>query len=287
VKKVIEIRSKEYLKVQTALLKQRVAELIKNGVQPKAVILLCGDDEASAAYAKVKQKFADKVGIENELVILPTNTTTDEFVATLEKYNQDDSVQGIMIELPLPKQIDYRTVAMAIDMDKDLDAIHPIHLGNLLSHHPSRIPNTPLSAMSLMEEVNTIFKGKRAVMVGRSTIVGKPLAELMLQKGATVTLAHSQTQNLPELTRAADIICVAVGIPNYITADMVSPGATVIDIGTTYDENGKVHGDVDYASVAPKTHAITPVPGGVGPVTKLMVFKQMIDKLEEVNDFGR
>lgn len=281
---MIEIRSKDYVKVQTDLLTQRVSELKANGIHPKIVIILCGDDEASASYARTKMRFADKIGVESELITCPNETTTEELLARLHRYNEDDSVHGIMIEMPLPKQIDVQKINIAIDPEKDLDAIHPVHLGNLLAGNQSRVPNTPLSAITLMDEVNTIFKGKRAVMIGRSTIVGKPLAELMLQRGATVTLAHSQTENMGELTRSADIICVAVGIPNFLTADMVSPGTTVIDIGTTYDENGKVTGDVDFENVAEKTHAITPVPGGVGPVTKLMVFKQMIDRLEEVTE---
>ncbi|MGH2119191.1 bifunctional 5,10-methylenetetrahydrofolate dehydrogenase/5,10-methenyltetrahydrofolate cyclohydrolase, partial [Aerococcus sp. L_32] len=221
-------------------------------------------------------------GVANELISCPSNTTTEELLAVIQQYNEDETVQGIMIEMPLPKQIDVQKINIAIDPDKDLDAIHPVHLGNLLAGNQSRVPNTPLSAITLMDEVNTTFRGKRAVMIGRSTIVGKPLADLMLQRGATVTVAHSQTENMAELTRSADIICVAVGIPKFLTEDMVSPGTTVIDIGTTYDENGKVTGDVDFENVAEKTHAITPVPGGVGPVTKLMVFKQMIDRLEEV-----
>lgn len=281
---MIEIRSKEFVKVQTDLLKQRVSELKDNGIHPKIVIILCGDDEASASYARTKTKFANKIGVAHELISCPNETTTEELLAIIKRLNEDNSVQGIMIEMPLPKQIDFQKINVAIDPDKDLDAIHPIHLGNLLAGNQSRVPNTPLSAITLMDEVNTSFKGKRAVMIGRSTIVGKPLAELMLQRGATVTLAHSQTENMAELTRSADIICVAVGIPKFLTADMVSPGTTVIDIGTTYDETGKVFGDVDYENVAEKTHAITPVPGGVGPVTKLMVFKQMIDRLEEVTD---
>ena len=281
---MIEIRSKEFVKVQTDLLKQRVSELKDNGIHPRIVIIFCGDDEASASYARTKIKFADKIGVAHELISCPNETTTEELLAIIKRLNEDNSVQGIMIEMPLPKQIDFQKINVAIDPDKDLDAIHPIHLGNLLAGNQSRVPNTPLSAITLMDEVNTSFKGKRAVMIGRSTIVGKPLAELMLQRGATVTLAHSQTENMAELTRSADIICVAVGIPKFLTADMVSPGTTVIDIGTTYDETGKVFGDVDYENVAEKTHAITPVPGGVGPVTKLMVFKQMIDRLEEVTD---
>lgn len=279
---MIEIRSKEYVKVQTELLKKRVSELKDSGIHPKIVIILCGDDEASASYARTKTRFADKIGVANELISCPSNTTTEELLAVIQQYNEDKTVQGIMIEMPLPKQIDVQKINIAIDPDKDLDAIHPVHLGNLLAGNQSRVPNTPLSAITLMDEVNTTFRGKRAVMIGRSTIVGKPLAELMLQRGATVTLAHSQTKNMAELTRSADIICVAVGIPKFLTEDMVSPGTTVIDIGTTYDENGKVTGDVDFENVAEKTHAITPVPCGVGPVTKLMVFKQMIDRLEEV-----
>jgi methylenetetrahydrofolate dehydrogenase (NADP+)/methenyltetrahydrofolate cyclohydrolase len=281
---MIEIRSKEYVNLQTDLLKQRVTELINRGIQPKIVIILCGDDGASASYARTKTRFADKIGVAHELITCPNETTTEELLAIIKQYNEDPSVHGIMIEMPLPKHIDVQKVNIAIDPGKDVDAIHPVHLGNLLAGDHSRVPNTPLSAITLMDEVGTVFKGKRAVMVGRSTIVGKPLAELMLQRGATVTIAHSQTENMAALTRSADIICVAVGIPNFLTEDMVSPGATVIDIGTTYDENGKVTGDVDYANVAEKTHAITPVPGGVGPVTKLMVFKQMIDRLEEVTD---
>lgn len=284
---MIEIRSKEYVKAQTEILKQRVRELINKGIQPKMVIILCGDDEASASYARVKQRFAEKIGIAHKLITLPANTQTDELVAIINQFNMDATIHGIMVEMPLPEQINLQKVVLSINPEKDMDALHPIHLGNLLSGQPSRIPNTPLSAISLMEEVNTRFKGKHAVMIGRSTIVGKPLAELMLQRGATVTLAHSQTENLAELTRSADIICVAVGIPNYITADMVSPGVTVIDIGTSYDEDGKVHGDVDFDQVSEVAHAITPVPGGIGPVTKLMVFKQMIDKLEEVTDIVR
>ncbi|MCZ0717014.1 bifunctional 5,10-methylenetetrahydrofolate dehydrogenase/5,10-methenyltetrahydrofolate cyclohydrolase [Aerococcus kribbianus] len=273
------INSKSLVEREVSLMQKQVAQLRTAGIVPKIITVYVGSDPASYTYSRQKQKFASKLGIDYGIKELADDASTEEVLAVIEQLNNDESVQGIMVEMPLPDHIDRKRVVLSISPNKDCDAIHPAHLGNLLTYSPTRIPNTPLAAISLLEEIGTDFKGKHAVMVGRSAIVGKPLAELLLQKECTVTLCHRQSQNLKAMTQAADILCVAIGSPEFITGDMVKEGAIVIDIGINFNDQGKLVGDVDFASVAPKAKAISPVPGGVGPVTNVMLFKQFVDKL--------
>ncbi|MDY4646862.1 MAG: bifunctional 5,10-methylenetetrahydrofolate dehydrogenase/5,10-methenyltetrahydrofolate cyclohydrolase [Aerococcus suis] len=278
-------RSKPVVEEEIALLKNKVIQLKKRGIMPNIKTVFVGNDPASNTYSKQKQKFANQLGIRLTILHLPHETDTETLYHKIQELNHDDDVDGIMIEMPLPAHIDRKKIVLAIDPNKDCDAIHPAHLGNLLTYSPSRIPNTPLAAIKLLEYYQTEFQGKKAVMVGRSAIVGKPLAELLLQKECTVTLCHTKTENLAELTRTADILCVAIGKPEFITADMVNPNAIVIDIGINFNDKGKLVGDVKFDEVAAKVKGISPVPGGVGPLTNVMLFKQFVEKLEvESND---
>ena len=278
---MIEIYSKDYVKEQKEKMAERVEALKAKGIHPSMTTFLVKGRSANAQYAKVKGRFAETIGVDYHLVELDAETTTDDLVQAIEEKNQDPNTQGIKVEMPLPEHIDERQIRIALDPDKDVDALHPIHLGNLLHQRPSTIPNTPLAAMKMLELADTEFKGKDCVVSGNSTVVGRPLAELLEQKEATVTLCHIYTNDTAKFTREADIVCSATGVPHLVTEDMIKEGATVVDIGTTYTEEGKLLGDVDYENVAPKTRAITPVPGGVGPVTQVMLFDQMITRLEK------
>lgn len=277
---MFEIYSKDYVKEAKASMSERVEALKAKGIEPSMTTFLVEGRSANAAYAKVKGKFADSVGVKYNLVELPAETTTEDLIKEIKKCNEDENTHGIMVEMPLPEHINEADVRLALDPKKDVDALHPIHLGNLLHQRPSTIPNTPLAAMKMLELADTELKGTDCVVIGNSAVVGRPLAELLQQKDATVTICHIFTKDTAKFTREADVVCSATGVPGLVTEDMIKEGATVIDIGTTYVD-GKLHGDVDYENVAPKCRAITPVPGGVGPVTQVMLFDQMITRLEK------
>ncbi|AMC00028.1 hypothetical protein AWM75_02125 [Aerococcus urinaehominis] len=284
-KVVVEMRSKDLVsRIKTDLASQAQA-FRERGIRPHLVTILVGNDAASISYAKSKQKLADQIGAQFSLKLFPSITTT-ELLQEIDNLNEDPSVHGIMLELPLPKTLDQHAIVSRINPKKDVDALNPVHLGNLLAGQASKIPNTALASMTLMAEYGIDLVGKQAVMVGRSLIVGKPLAELMSQAGATVTVCHSQTKDLANYTRQADIICVAIGRPGYITGDMVKEGAVLVDIGTNYDQNGKLVGDAAYSELKDKLSAITPVPGGVGPLTNLMLFKQLYDQIDKDLGYG-
>lgn len=234
---------------------------------PKLVVVLVGDDPASQVYVGKKAKTAQKIGMLSELLTYPANTTQAELLTVIARLNQDASVHGILVQLPLPKHIDTLSVIRAIDPKKDVDGLHPLNMGLLMTGDPSACkPCTPAGVMTLLKSYNVPLAGQNAVVLGRSNIVGKPMGLLLLQENATVTYCHSKTADLAAVCREADILVAAVGVPNLVTADFVKPGAAVIDVGINRLE-GKLVGDVDFASASHKAGFITPVPGGVGPMT--------------------
>ena len=249
---------------QIAVLKQ------DNGITPGLTVVLVGEDPASQVYVRNKQKFAEECGMNSVTIKKDVETTQEELLKLIQDLNNDASVHGILVQLPLPKHIHEQTVLQSILPEKDVDGFHPVNVGRLSIGEPSLIPCTPLGSLLLLKDKLGNLSGKKAVIVGRSNIVGKPMLQLLLKENCTVTIAHSRTENLPAVCREADIIVAAVGQPRLIKADWVKEGATVIDVGINrIEENGKnrLVGDVDYDEVAPKAAFITPVPGGVGPMT--------------------
>lgn len=249
---------------QIAVLKQ------DNGITPGLTVVLVGEDPASQVYVRNKQKFAEECGMNSVTIKKDVETTQEELLKLIQDLNNDASVHGILVQLPLPKHIHEQTVLQSILPEKDVDGFHPVNVGRLSIGEPSLIPCTPLGSLLLLKDKLGNLSGKKAVIVGRSNIVGKPMLQLLLKENCTVTIAHSRTENLPAVCREADIIVAAVGQPRLIKGDWVKEGATVIDVGINrIEENGKnrLVGDVDYDEVAPKAAFITPVPGGVGPMT--------------------
>ena len=242
----------------------------KYGRAPKLAVILVGDDPASQTYVRNKAKACETVGITNMTVRMPAETTEEELLSTIDSLNRDDSVDGILVQLPVPKHIREVKVIEAIAHEKDVDGFHPLNTAALWQKRPNSscvIPCTPEGIIKLLESAGCEIAGKNAVVIGRSQIVGLPVAKLLLDRNATVTICHSRTAGLAEITRRADILVVAIGRAKFVTGDMVKEGAAVIDVGMDRDENGALCGDVDFASVEPKASAITPVPGGVGPMT--------------------
>ncbi len=247
-----------------ALLAEKIEE---SGLYPRLATVLVGEDPASQLYVRMKHKACERVGIGSIGVELDAGASTQDVLDAVHRLNDDPMISGILVQLPLPKQIDTHAVIEAVDPMKDVDGFHPTNLGRLFSGSPLFSPCTPLGVMTLLSEYGIDPAGKNTVVVGRSIEVGRPMAALLTNADATVTIAHSKTIDLASITQRAEILVAAVGRPRFVTAEMVGWGATVIDIGTNYDENGKLCGDVDFAMVETKAGAITPVPGGVGPMT--------------------
>ena len=255
-------------------LKIKTQELIKKGVKPGLAVILVGDDPASQVYVRNKEKSATKAGFESNIIRLADNVSQDELLEIISDLNKDDTWHGILVQLPLPKHIDEDKVLLAIDSKKDVDGFHPINVGRLWEGHPLMIPSTPAGIMEMFKAYDVDLSGKNAVIVGRSNIVGKPMAALLLEANATVTITHSKTKNLKSITSQADILVVAIGVGHFIKADFVKEGAVVIDVGMNRDKAGKLIGDVDFNEVEPKASLITPVPKGVGPMTITMLLEQ-------------
>ena len=260
--------------------KQRVAdevlELKSKGITPTLAVVLVGEDKASQTYVASKERSTIAAHMGSVAHKLPETTTQSELLALIKLLNNDDSIDGILVQLPLPKHIDTNAILEAIDPNKDVDGFHAINVGRLNSGLDGFVPCTPLGIMELFKAYNIDVSGKNAVVIGRSNIVGKPMAALLLNAGATVTIAHSKTKDLASICKNAQIIVVAVGKPNFLKADMVSDGAIVIDVGINRLDSGKLVGDCDYESVAPKCSMITPVPGGVGPMTIAMLLSNTL-----------
>lgn len=255
-------------------LKAKVETLKLAGVTPGLVVILVGENPASQVYVRNKERRATSAGFKSQVIRLAEETTEIDLLALIEQLNHDDQWHGILVQLPLPDHISEEKILLAIDPDKDVDGFHPTNMGKLWSGSPVMIPSTPAGIMVMLEAYGVEVAGKNVLVIGRSNIVGKPMAQMLLDKHATVTIAHSRTQNLPELARQADILVVAIGRGHFVTADFVKPGGVVIDVGMNRDENGKLIGDVKFDEVAPIASFITPVPGGVGPMTITMLMEQ-------------
>lgn len=246
------------------LLREKIEE---SGIYPRLATILVGEDPASKLYVRMKHRACEHVGIGSVAIDLPAAATTQEVIEAVERLNNDDMISGILVQLPLPPQVDTHAVIEAVIPEKDVDGFHPTNLGRLFSGTPVFSPCTPLGVMTLLAEYEIDLAGKRAVVIGRSIEVGRPMAALLTNADATVTIAHSKTVDLQSITSTAEILIAAVGRARFVTAEMVGWGAVVIDVGTNYDDEGKLCGDVDFAMVETKAGAITPVPGGVGPMT--------------------
>ena len=259
-----------------AELKVKVDKLKEAGSVPGLAVILVGEDPASQIYVRNKARQATAIGLNSSVVRLPETVSEQELLDLIEQYNQSEQWHGILVQLPLPEHISEEKVLLAIDPEKDVDGFHPMNMGRLWSGNPLMIPSTPAGIMEMFREYDVELSGKRAVVIGRSNIVGKPMAQLLMMADATVTIAHSKTENLRELTKEADVLVVAIGRDRMIKAEDVKEGAVVIDVGMNRDEDGKLHGDVDFDEVKDVASLITPVPGGVGPMTITMLMEQTV-----------
>ena len=248
------------------------------GRVPHLVVILVGEDPGSVSYVKGKAKASAEVGIRNTTIRRPDTITEDELLGMIAELNADDGVDGILVQLPLPKHIDEDKIIAAIDKSKDVDGFHPLNVAALWQKQPCTLPCTPKGIIKMLKSAGVEISGREAVVIGRSNIVGLPVSKLLLDENATVTIAHSRTKNLGEVTRRADILVVAIGRPKFVKADMVKEGTVVIDVGVNRDpETGKLCGDVDFAAIEPKASVITPVPGGVGPMTICCLMENTIE----------
>ena len=270
------IDGKQISKEVRAEIAAECAELREKGIVPGLAVVIVGTDPASQVYVRNKKKACEEVGFHSEVYELPGETTEAELLALVEKLNHDDNIHGILVQLPLPKHLDDKIVIEHIDPKKDVDAFHPVNVGRIMIGDNDFLPCTPAGVMALLEKSGIGVAGKDCVVLGRSNIVGKPQAMLLLHADGTVTICHSKTKDLADITRRADILVVAIGKADFVTGDMVKEGAVVIDVGMNRKPDGKLTGDVDFASVEPKASYITPVPGGVGPMTITMLLRNTL-----------
>ena len=267
--KEVSQKVKDEIKSQTKLLKDK-------GISVKLAVIIVGDDPASHIYVKNKKKACEYVGFESLEYALDENTSEEELLELIDKLNKDKTVNGILCQLPLPKHIDEKNIIDSISPLKDVDAFHPVNVGKIMIGDYEFLPCTPAGIMRLIESTSYDVSGKDCVIIGRSNIVGKPMAMLMLHKNATVTICHSRTKNIEEKIKKADIVIAAVGIPKFVKGDMVKDGALVIDVGINRMSDGKLCGDVDFDEISKKASFITPVPGGVGPMTISMLMQNTL-----------
>ena len=257
-------------------LQEQVEALKERGFTPKLSVILVGNDGASQSYVKSKKKAAEKIGMISEIAHLDESTSEEDVLKELDRLNNDDSVSGILVQVPLPKQVSEQKVLESINPDKDVDGFHPSNIGKLYIDEQTFVPCTPLGIMEILKHADINLEGKHAVVIGRSHIVGQPVSKLLLQQNATVTILHSRSKDMSKHLKDADVIVSAVGKPGLVTKDVVKEGAVIIDVGNTPDENGKLKGDVEYEEVKEIAGAITPVPGGVGPLTITMVLNNTL-----------
>ncbi|SBA75380.1 Methenyltetrahydrofolate cyclohydrolase [Staphylococcus aureus] len=257
-------------------LQDQVEALKEKGFTPKLSVILVGNDGASQSYVRSKKKAAEKIGMISEIVHLEETATEEEVLNELNRLNNDDSVSGILVQVPLPKQVSEQKILEAINPEKDVDGFHPINIGKLYIDEQTFVPCTPLGIMEILKHADIDLEAKNAVVIGRSHIVGQPVSKLLLQKNASVTILHSRSKDMASYLKDADVIVSAVGKPSLVTKDVVKEGAVIIDVGNTPDENSKLKGDVDYDAVKEIAGAITPVPGGVGPLTITMVLNNTL-----------
>lgn len=267
--KKVSAQVKEQVRIETE-------ELVKKGIKPGLAVIIVGDDPASRVYVNNKKKACEKVGFLSKEFALPATTTQEELLSLVKELNEDKEINGILCQLPLPKGLDEKAVIEAISPLKDVDAFHASNVGKIMIGDYDFLPCTPAGVMEMLHSYNIPVEGKECVVIGRSNIVGKPMTMLLLHENGTVTITHSRTKNLKEVTKRADILVAAIGKPKFVTADMVKEGAVVIDVGMDRDENGKLCGDVDFENVKEKCSAITPVPGGVGPMTIAVLMKNTL-----------
>ena len=258
------------------LVTERVAELKAQGVTPGLAVVIVGENPASQVYVRMKQKDCDEVGFYSEKHALPAETSQEQLLALVSELNARDDIDGVLVQLPLPSHIDEDTVLDAIDPAKDVDGFHPLNVGRMLIGKDTYLPCTPHGCIVLLEEAGVDLTGKEAVVLGRSNIVGKPVAILLLEKHATVTICHSRTKDLPGVVRRADVLVVGIGRPEMVKGDWIKPGAVVIDVGINRLDDGRLVGDVDFDSASEVASAITPVPGGVGPMTRAMLLENTL-----------
>lgn len=277
----IIIDGKEVAKEKRKQIKSRVEALKSQGKTVGLAVIIVGENPASKVYVNNKKKGCSEVGIESFEYALPENTTEQELKELVEKLNNDDRVNGILCQLPLPEHINEDAIINTISPKKDVDAFHPQNVGHIMIGDYTFLPCTPAGIMEMLKFYNISVNGKKCVVIGRSNIVGKPMAMLLLKENGTVEICHSKTENLKEETLSADILVAAVGKTKFVTEDMVKQGAVVIDVGVNRDENGKLCGDVDFENVKEKTSYITPVPGGVGPMTITMLLENTVRAVEE------
>ena len=259
------------------------AALKEKGITPCLAVILVGEDPASQVYVRGKAKDCGECGIDSRVLRLPESTTQEQLLTLVHQLADEKAVNGILVQLPLPAHIDEKAVIDAIPPEKDVDGFSPVNVGRMQIGEPCYLPCTPAGCVRMIESTGTSIDGKHAVVIGRSNIVGKPAAILLLAKNATVTICHSHTANLKELCASADILVAAVGKAGFVTGDMVKPGAVVIDVGINRGADGKLHGDVDFAAAAEKASFITPVPGGVGPMTRAMLMKNTVQAAARQN----
>ncbi len=261
-----------------------MSKLTVAGTRPGLAVVIVGDDSASKVYVANKEKACEELNMYSEKYALPENTTEEELLALIDELNEKPEIHGILVQLPLPKHLDDKIIINRIRPEKDVDAFHPVNVGKIMIGDFDFVPCTPAGVMELIHESGVSVEGKECVVIGRSNIVGKPMSMLLLHEHGTVTICHSRTKNLKEVTKRADILVAAVGIAKFVKADMVKPGAVVIDVGMDRDENGKLCGDVDFAEVEPIAGAITPVPGGVGPMTISMLMKNTLTAAKRAHE---
>ena len=257
-------------------LKLEVQELKEKGINPKLAVIMVGEDKASAVYVRNKSKACNELGIEFEEFIKGNETTQKELIDLIDELNKREDIHGILLQSPIPKNLDIREAFNRIDSKKDVDGFNPINVGKLAIGEDCFISCTPYGVIKMLEAYNIEIEGKRAVVIGRSNIVGKPVAQCLLNKNATVTICHSKTRNIAEVVREADIVIAALGKPKFVTEDMIKDGAVVIDVGINRNSEGKLEGDVDFENVSKKASYITPVPGGVGPMTIAMLMNNVV-----------
>ncbi len=261
-------------------LKEQVAQLKAEGVEVTLAVVKVGEDPASAVYVRNKEKACEYIGINSKKIEMPEETTEEELLKLVDDLNTDPAINGILVQLPLPKHIDENKILLAIDPMKDVDGFHPVNVGKMVIGEESFLPCTPAGIIEMIKRSGLDIEGKECVIIGRSNIVGKPMAILMLRENATVTVTHSRTKDLPEVCKRADIIVAALGKAKFVTKDFVKEGAIIIDVGMDRDEDGKLCGDVDFDEVEPIASAITPVPGGVGPMTVTMLLVNCLRSVE-------
>ncbi|MGN4943145.1 bifunctional methylenetetrahydrofolate dehydrogenase/methenyltetrahydrofolate cyclohydrolase FolD [Bacillus cereus group sp. MYBK104-1] len=271
------IKGNEVAEKKRAQLKEEVVKLKEQGIVPGLAVILVGEDPASRSYVKGKEKGCEQVGIYSELIEFPETITEERLLAEIDRLNGDDRINGILVQLPLPKHIEEKAIIERILPEKDVDGFHPISVGRMMTGQDTFLPCTPHGIVELVKETNLDISGKHVVVIGRSNIVGKPVGQLFLNENATVTYCHSKTQNMKELTKLADILIVAVGRPKMVTADYIKEGAVVIDVGVNRLETGKLCGDVDFDNVLDVAGYITPVPKGVGPMTITMLLHNTVE----------